>query len=345
MTTAAEMRPALLRLAAGEPLTEPDIAGAMEAIMCGQASETEIALLLTGLHFQGETEAQIAAAATVLRQKMVPVRTQRTWFLDTCGTGGDGSGTFNISTTAAIVVAAAGLPVAKHGNRSATSRSGSSEVLAELGVNVQADVPTVQACLDEVGLAFCFAPLYHGSLKHAALVRKRLGFPTLFNYLGPLANPAGAPCQLIGVGRAEWRPRLAAALQRLGCPRALVVWGTDGLDEITCARETHVSLLRDGTLTELTWHPRDFGLEPAELETLRVANPQESAALVRTVLAGGSGPARTIVLQNAAAALWLGGKVPTLPEGVSLAAEALDSRAAEDLLARLRERSHGRPIA
>ena len=209
------------------------MAAAMGQIMDGACDAEQIARLLAALHRKGETVAEVAGAAAAMRQRMTPIRSARRDLIDTCGTGGDGSKTFNISTAAALVTAAAGVPVAKHGNRGITSRSGSADVLAALGVNIEADVACVEACLDELGICFCFAPLLHAAMKHVAPIRKQLGTPTIFNILGPLVNPASAPFQLLGVGRAELQPLLAEALLRLGVGRVLVVHGSDGLDEVT----------------------------------------------------------------------------------------------------------------
>ena len=226
-----------------ENLTMSEMSGVIDGIMRGQWSEADIAELLLALREKGETVDEVAGAAQALRAHMTPIRTVRRGVLDTCGTGGDRSGTFNISTAAALVTAAAGVPVAKHGNRGITSRSGSADVLAALGVNIEAPVAVVERCLDELGICFCFAPQLHPSMKHVAAVRRQLGVPTIFNILGPLCNPAAAPFQLLGVGRPPLRPLLAAALARLGTQRAAVVSGADGLDEVTLAAATHVTLV------------------------------------------------------------------------------------------------------
>ena len=203
--------------------------------------------------------AEVAGAAAAMRQRMTPIRSSRPDLIDTCGTGGDGSKTFNISTAAALVAAAAGVPVAKHGNRGITSRSGSADVLAALGVNIEADVACVEACLDELGICFCFAPLLHAAMKHVAPIRKQLGTPTIFNILGPLVNPASAPFQLLGVGRPELQPLLAEALLQLGVGRVLVVHGSDGLDEVTLGGVTNVIEAGGGRLQKFAWTPADFG--------------------------------------------------------------------------------------
>jgi anthranilate phosphoribosyltransferase len=324
---------------AGGHLSLEQMAATMGHIMDGACEDDQIARLLTALHRKGENVAEVAGAASAMRQRMTPIRSIRRDLIDTCGTGGDGSKTFNISTTAALVAAAAGVHVAKHGNRGMTSRSGSADVLAALGVNVEANVAQVEACLDELGICFCFAPLLHTAMKHVSAVRKRLGTPTIFNILGPLVNPASAPFQLLGVGHANLQPLLAQALRLLGVRRALVVHGTDGLDEVTLGGATDVIELSDGRLRPFQWRPTDFGLEPAPRDTMVVDGPAESAEIIRGILAGRSGPPRDIVLANAAAAIWTAGRSPSLHECVRLAAEAIDTGAARDLLKRLAART------
>jgi anthranilate phosphoribosyltransferase len=260
--------------------------------------------------------------------------------LDTCGTGGGGSTTFNISTTAALVIAAAGVPLAKHGNRSVTSRSGSADVLAELGVNIEATVPQIERCLDELGICFCFAPLMHPAMKHVAAVRRELGIRTIFNLLGPLANPAGATHQLLGVGLPALRPLIASALGQLGTTRALVVSGTDGLGEVSLAVPTDVTQVDAAGETEFRWTPEDFGFEPSPLDAIKIASPSESAAVVRRVLAGERGPAFAIVVLNAAAGLLAAEHSATPQEAAQLAEETILTGAAQKLLERLAKVSH-----
>ncbi len=331
----------LVQVEAGQNLSMQEMFEAISTIMEGRWGEDEIGRLLLALHRKGETVTEVAGAAAAMRKHVTPIRSSRQGLIDTCGTGGDGSRTFNISTAAALVVAAAGVPVAKHGNRGITSRCGSADVLAALGVNVEAEVPRVEACLDELGICFCFAPLLHIAMRHVAPVRKRLGVPTIFNILGPLANPAGAPFQLVGVGRSPLRPLLAEALRMLGTRRAVVVHGSDGLDEVTLNGATLVTeVSRDEaaqgeTTRDLLWSPADFGLREGPLDTLLVEGPEQSAAIVRGVLRGEPGPARDIVVANAAAALWTAGRESSLEAGARLAAEAIDSGAAQAILARL----------
>ncbi|HZZ73764.1 MAG TPA: anthranilate phosphoribosyltransferase [Pirellulales bacterium] len=331
------------RLSAGENLSQSEAADLFQQVVQGRCSPGELGLLLTALRSKGETADEIAGAASALRQQMIPIRSERTGLLDTCGTGGDGSSTFNISTAAALVTAAAGVPVAKHGNRKVTSRSGSADVLTALGVNVEASVATVEACLAELGLCFCFAPLLHPAMKQVSDVRRALGGRTIFNLLGPLTNPANAPYRLLGVGQASFRPLLADALAKLGVRRALVVHGADGLDEVTVCAETLVTeVAADGTRREFRWTPADFGVDRADPAALAVEGPEASAAVIRAVLANQPGAARDITLINAAAALLTAGAAADLPSAMSRCAEALASGAAADLLARLAARSQAR---
>lgn len=328
------------RLSAGEHLSQDEAAAAVDGIMRGEWSEGETALFLTALRDLGETPAEVAGAAQAMRKHMRPIRTTRTGVIDTCGTGGIGSHLFNVSTTAAIVAAAAGVPVAKHGNRKVTSRSGSADVLAELGVNINADVAVVESCLDELGLCFCFAPLLHKAMKHVGPVRQKIGGRTIFNLLGPLTNPAGAQFQLLGVGRSELRPLLAEALALLGTQRAAIVSGDDGLGEVTVAGPTHVREVTPAGDREFTWRPEDFGSEPTPLDAAAVDSPSASAALVRHVLRGAPGPARELVVANAAAALWTAGRADSTLAAAAAARNAIDTGAARELLSRLVEKTN-----
>jgi anthranilate phosphoribosyltransferase len=328
------------RVAGGGHLSLEEISAAIDAIMRGQWSDDEIGLLLTAMAAKGETVDEVAGAAMAMRRHMTPIRSRHPEVLDTCGTGGGGSKMFNVSTTAAVVAAAAGVPVAKHGNRSITSCSGSADVLAELGVNINATVAQVEACLDELGICFCFAPLMHPSMKHVAAVRKRLGIRTIFNILGPLVNPAGACYQLLGAGRPELRPLLAGAMEKLGTRRTFVVSGDDGVGDVTLAGITKVTDVTANGTREFTWRPEDFGIEPNSLDSLSVDGPPASAAIIRGVLRGERGPARDIVVINAAAGLIASDHAPDPKSAAQLAAEAIDGGAAESLLRRLAEKSH-----
>lgn len=340
MADASPLPAMLSRLSTGENLSLEEMHSGITAIMSGGVSEGEIAQLLTSLAQKGETVDEVAGAALAMREHMTPIRSSRERIVDTCGTGGGGSKTFNVSTTAALVAAAAGATVAKHGNRSVTSRTGSADVLAELGVNIEASVAQVEACLDELGLCFCFAPLMHPSMKHVGKVRKELGIRTIFNVLGPLANPARASRQVLGAGLRELRPLLAGAMQRLGTERTLVVSGEDGLGDVTVSGVTNVSEVVRDTVTDYRWTPEDFGLERSGTTGLEVESSAHSAMVIRKVLKGQPGPARDIVILNAAAAL-LAAEVAESPrEGAKLAAEAIASGAAGGLLQRLAERSH-----
>jgi anthranilate phosphoribosyltransferase len=320
------------RIAAGQDLSLTEMTDVIDQVMSGAVPAGQIAVLLTALHAKGESVDEIAGAATAMRKHMTPIRTQRQGLVDTCGTGGIGSDLFNISTTAAIVSAAAGVPVAKHGNRSITSKSGSADVLAALGVNVDAPPATIERCLDELGICFCFASHMHPAMKHVAPVRKQLGTPTIFNLLGPLCNPAGAAFQLLGVGKRELHETMAAVLARLGTEHAVVVHGTDGLGEISLAAPTEVIDVRRDGLTRFTWRPKDFGVAASSHETLRVNGATASAAIVRSVLNGEPGPPRDIVILNAAAALWTAGIDRSPLACAAKAAAAIDGGAARDLL-------------
>jgi len=317
--------PTLTSLLERRDLSAMHMCQMMHGILDGTCGEVETAGLLVALHVKGETADELAAAAAVLREYCLPLAAGRDDVLDTCGTGGDGCCTFNISTATALVAAGAGVPVVKHGNRAISSRSGSADVLSVLGVRVELDAVAARRCLDRTGMTFCLAPLFHPRMRHVGDVRRRLGVRTLFNCLGPLANPAGASYQLLGVGRAEWLDRLAAALARLGTRHALLVCGKDGLDEVSLSGPTQVREVKGNTVNSREWTPDDLGLTTCRLDELRVEGPQESAAVIRAVLQGEEGPARRIVLANAAAALLAAEKVTSLPEGVAQAAQAIDS--------------------
>jgi anthranilate phosphoribosyltransferase len=322
------------RLSAGQDLSLGEMQSVIDQLLSGSVPEAEIAVLLTALRAKGESIDEIAGAALAMRRHMTPIRTRHKQLLDTCGTGGIGSDLFNISTAAAVVVAAAGVPVAKHGNRSITSKSGSADVLRALGVNVDAPVPVVQRCLDELGICFCFAPHLHPAMKHVAPVRKKLGVATIFNLLGPLCNPAGASKQLLGVGKPELHTTMAGVLARIGTDHAVVVHGTEGLGEVSLSAPTAVIEVCGQTQRAFTWTPEDFGLALAGKDALRVGNAEESAAMINMILSGAPGPPRDIVLLNAAAALWTAELDPSPKTCVARAATAIDSGAAKNLLSR-----------
>lgn len=317
--------PTLAALMQRRDLSAMHMCQLMHGILDGSCGEVETAALLTALHAKGETAEELAAAAAVLREHCLSLSAGCENVLDTCGTGGDGSCTFNISTATALVAAGAGVRVVKHGNRAMSSRSGSADVLAALGLRVELNVYSALNCLERCGMTFCLAPLFHPRMCHISEVRRRLGVPTLFNCLGPLANPAGAPYQLLGVGRMEWLDRLAAALARLGTRRALLVCGRDGLDEVSLSGPTLVRQVQGSEVAAAEWTPDDFGLAPCRLDELRVEGPEESAAVIRAVLRGEEGAARRIVLANAAAALLAAEKAESLPDGIEQAIRAIDS--------------------
>lgn len=333
--------PDLIDIAAtGTPLSEAQADQAFRIIMAGDATPAQMGAFLMALRVRGETVGEITAAVRVMREMAAPISAPY-GAIDTCGTGGDRSGTFNISTAAALVVAACGVTVAKHGNRAATSLSGSSEVLARLGVNIQAQTQTVEACIAEAGIGFLMAPLYHSAMRHVAPVRAELApTRTIFNLMGPLSNPAGTKHQLIGVFAAEWVRPFAEVLKELGSEAVWVVHGSDGLDEITTTGPTSVAALKDGEISEFTITPEDAGLPLAKPEDLTGGTPEDNANALRGLLAGERSAYRDIVLINAAAALIVAGKVSDLGTGVALAAGAVDSQSAEIKLAQLVELSN-----
>ncbi len=328
---------ALAALLDRRDLSADDMAGLVEGVFAGAAGDVELAALLVALRAKGETGEELAAAAGVLRRHGVPLETGLEGVLDTCGTGGDGLGTFNISTAAALVVAGAGVPVVKHGNRAVSGSSGSADVLAELGVGVNASAEAARRCLHEAGMAFCLAPLYHPAVKRAADVRRRLGVRTMFNQLGPLCNPASAPYQLLGVGRPEWLPRMADAVARLGVTRALLVHADDGLDEVSLGARTGVYRVEGAAVSAEGWTAEDFGLPRWPVEALRVAGPKESAAVIRGVLGGEPGAALDVVLANASAALLAAGRARSLLNGVALARESVHSGKAAAVLEKMKD--------
>lgn len=337
----ADLRGAIAKVAAGKSLSQEEAAEAFDLVMSGAATPVQIGALLMGLRARGETVEEIAGAARAMRAKVLTVRAPE-GAIDTCGTGGDGKGTFNISTCAAFVVAGAGVPVAKHGNRAISSRSGSADVLKELGVNIEASPETISRCIAECGLGFMFAPAHHAAMRHVAQVRTELGTRTILNLLGPLANPAGAKYQIVGVFGKEWVEPIAQVLALLGTVRAWVVHGSDGLDELTTTGISDVALVDAGKVSTFRISPRNAGLPDARPEDLTGGNAVENAAHIRALLGGLRGPLRDIVLLNAAAALLVAGKAKTLREGVALASESIDSGKALAVLEALARLSHGK---
>ena len=324
---------ALQRVIEHREIFHDEMLGLMRRIMRGEMSPVVMAALVTGLRVKKETVGEIAAAAQVMREFATPVAvTDKAAMVDLCGTGGDGHHTFNISTTAMFLAAAAGARVAKHGGRSVSSSTGSADVLEALGAYINLRPEQVAGCLQDTGIGFMFAPNHHGAMKHAAPVRKELGIRTLFNILGPLTNPAGAPNQLMGVFHRDLVGIQARVLQRLGSEHVLIVHGCDGLDELTLAGDTHVAELKDGEVFEYTVHPEQFGLAQHDGSALRVSSPQASVDTVRRVLDNQSGPARDIVLFNAGAALYAANVADSLGNGIERAREALASGGAAERL-------------
>ena len=316
-----------------EDLTTAEAAAAMAAIMKGEAAQAQIAGLLVGLSIKGERPTELVGFAQTMRVNAIAIRPPAGAVFDTCGTGGDRAGTFNVSSTAAVVIAAAGLPVAKHGNRSVSSQCGSADVFEALGVNVSAPPAVVERCLREARIAFFFAPTFHPSMKHAGPTRRELGVRTAFNLLGPLTNPARARRQIVGVPRPELTELLARALMMLGSERAWVVHGSDGLDEISTTGYTKVSECRDGAVHTFYVHPSDFGLAKAAPAALKGGNAATNAAIVRSVLDGATGAARDVVLLNAGAALFVAGRAGSVRDGIAQAGTAIDRGQASVTLA------------
>jgi anthranilate phosphoribosyltransferase len=317
-------------------LDREQMSALMREVMQGALTPAQIAGLVVALRAKGESVDEVAGAASVMRELATRVDCSGIEHLvDTCGTGGDARHTFNVSTCSALVAAAAGAHVAKHGGRSVSSRCGSADVLEALGVNLSLDAAAVGRSIREVGVGFMFAPNHHSAMKYAAPVRRELGVRTVFNILGPLTNPAGAPNQVLGVFRRELAPLLARVLQALGSRHVMVVHGSDGLDEITISGDTDVAELRDGRVTEYTINPARFGLSVAPVESIRVEDIEQAQAMLTAVLAGQPGPARDIVAMNAGAAIYVAGVVDTLEAGVAAAQRAIDSGAARERLARL----------
>ncbi|MES9955422.1 MAG: anthranilate phosphoribosyltransferase [Sedimenticola sp.] len=314
----------------GEQMTE-----VMRTIMTGGATPAQIGGFLIGLRMKGETVSEIAAAASVMRELATKVEFSSDHLVDTCGTGGDASGTFNISTASAFVTAAAGASVAKHGNRSISSKSGSADVLEAAGVNLNLTPEQVAQCVDEVGVGFMFAPAHHGAMKHAIGPRKEMGARTIFNVLGPLTNPASAPNQVLGVFSDELLDPMANVLQKLGSNHVMVVHARDGLDEISVGEKTEVAELKDGRVRRFSVQPEDFGMNRTPIDSLKAADAAESLGIIRSVLEDNAGPARDIVCLNAGAAIYTSGLAGTLADGVEKASEAIASGEARSRLDKL----------
>ena len=326
----------------GHDLSESEMIGVMDQIMSGEATPAQIGSFITALRMKGETIDEITGGARVMREKAVKIKASSSTVVDTCGTGGDGANTFNISTTGAFVVAGAGITVAKHGNRSVSSNCGSADVLKALGVNIEADPHTVERCLEQVGIGFLFAPLLHGAMKYAIGPRKEIGIRTVFNMLGPLTNPAEADAQVIGLYAGDLTEKIAAVLKNLGTKHAFVVHGDDGLDEISLTDRTKISELKDGKVSTYWIGPEEFNMKRCSPEDLKGGSPEENAGIIRDVLNGKKGSKRDIVLLNAAAAIVAGGKANNIAEGIQVASESIDSGASQKKLDELVEVSNAK---
>ena len=326
------IREAISAAAAGRSLPLDDAVAVMREIMEGEATPAQLGAYLTALSVKGETPAEIAGFATVMREKSLRVAVPPGPAIDTCGTGGDRKGTFNISTAAAFVVAGAGLTVAKHGNRAASGDCGSADVLEALGVQIELPPPAVERCLRQIGIGFMFAPAYHPAMRHAAPVRREIGIRTVFNVLGPMTNPAGVSHQLIGVGYPEAGAKMAEVLRLLGSRHAIVVHSDDGMDELSPGSDTNGWEVVNGAVRPYAVRPRELGLPPATPDDLRGGGPADNAATMRRILAGASGAIRDAVILNAAAALVAGDLADTLAEGLELAAASIDNGSAAQKL-------------
>ena len=330
----AELRALLGKVATGAALGRDEAASAFEQMMSGEATPSQMGALLMALRVRGETVEEITGAVAAMRAKMLRVSAPPD-AVDVVGTGGDASGSFNISTCAALIVAGAGVPVAKHGNRALSSRSGAADVLAALGVNIDLTPEQIGRCITEAGIGFMFAPAHHPAMKNVAATRVELGTRTIFNLLGPLSNPAGVRRQMVGVFSRQWTEPLAQVLKNLGAERVWVVHGSDGLDEITTSGSTSVTALEDGTIRSFEISPEDVGLPRVKPEALRGGDAATNAKAVEDVLEGRKGPFRDVALFNAAAALVVAGKAKNLKEAFALATQTLDSGKAEERLDRL----------
>jgi anthranilate phosphoribosyltransferase len=319
---------AISKAISGVNLSEAEMQEVMECIMSGKSTPSQNASFITALSMKGETTEEITAAAKVMRKKLTPIDLaidSSKVFIDTCGTGGDKSGTFNISTVAAFVIAGAGVKVAKHGNRSATSKCGSADLIEELGITVDLPVDKSAECIDKTGFGFLYAPLFHSAMKYVADVRKEIGIRTIFNMLGPLTNPAKAQAQLIGVYAPDLTDTFAHVLRNLGCGHALIVHGSDGLDEITVTGKTKIVELKGTEITTYSIHPEDFGISLSSFDDMKGGNAKENALIANTVLSGSKGARRDVVLLNSAAGLIAAGKAADFNQGIEIAAQSIDS--------------------
>lgn len=327
---------AIKKVVEGNDLAEDEMVETMNEIMEGETTDAQIACFLTALRLKGETVEEITGAVRVMREKSTKINTKHPLVVDTCSTGGTGLHSFNISTTSAFVVAGAGVPVAKHGNRGVTRQSGSANVLMALGINIEISPKQVGKCVDEIGVGFLFAPLLHGAMKHAIGPRREIGIRTIFNAIGPLTNPAGAKAQVLGVYSPELTETHAHVLKNLGTKHAFIVHGADGLDEITTTTTTRISELKNGEVNTYTLDPTTFGISKANQESLLGGTPEENAEMTENVLKGQLGPKRDIVLLNAGAAIVTGGKAENIEIGMELAVDSIDSGRAFETLEGLR---------
>jgi anthranilate phosphoribosyltransferase len=333
------IREAIKMLIDNLSLSEAEMAECMKEIMEGKATDAQIGAFLTGLRIKGETIEEITGAARIMREKAITIKAPE-GVLDTCGTGGDMSHTFNISSTTAIVVSACGVPVAKHGNRSVSSQSGSADLLETLGVKIDLSPEKVETCLFETGFGFLFAPLFHPAMKYAIGPRREMGIRTIFNILGPLTNPAGARRQLLGVFADNLTDALAMVLGNLGAIDAMVIHGEDGLDEISISDATKVSRFKDGRVENFFIAPEDFGIRRKEIDLIRGGNKEENAMITLSILKGERGPKRDIVLMNSAAALMVAGKAEDFRTALLIAADAIDSGVASEKLEKVKKVSN-----
>lgn len=340
MSTFDDFNTVLQSLAAGEKLTQDVSARAFATLMAGDVSPVRMSAFLTAFAVREPTTEEIVGAARAMRLAMRRIEAPD-GAIDLCGTGGDGHGTLNVSTAAAFVVAACGVPVAKHGNRNMSSRTGTADVLEALGVRIELEPAAAERCLNEAGICFLFAQTYHPAMKHVGPVRRELGFRTIFNLLGPLSNPGGVRRQLLGVYSRDWLVPVANVLAKLGAEKAWIVHGSDGLDEMTTTGVSHIAMLDDGKVSTMTVAPQDVGLEHASLSALKGGIPVDNADAIRKLLGGARGAFRDIVTLNAGAALVVADKVRDLKEGIARAAQAIDSGAAANVLAKLETVSQG----